>query len=288
MWLRQSSVCIAFDDIDSFMATFYLVPGSRHTWYLDAPRLVIVTWDHDKEMYVDASTLLNIKPILKLRAFMPSSKIKFVCRKLEERDLGHVECRDCGDCITCQSPMSDCGSDDDSDRDPDTDLDSANELDMVYDYDCSHGDTIDEIIGELRDQYMYLEALNDFLNNSNEAWLEAVGAETQYLMAVHCTVGSYHQAPTLYIRFEKNGASPLIDTKNMYRSAAAYLTQMGIMNLELRKGLDFVVSVPSGKYTRPTMDAFLDVATYHQTHICGCTYEAPVAPARPAAIGASN
>ncbi|KAF9690608.1 hypothetical protein EKO04_011318 [Ascochyta lentis] len=258
LWLRQSSVRIDFDDVHSFMETFYRPPGLSHVWYLDAPRLVTISWDHDKALYTDGNAFLDITSILKLRAFTPSSTIRFASRRLEEHDLGHRACWNCEECITC------CGDDSDYNFD----------LEPLYSHPCSHEDTIDDAFEELENAYAYLHPLNDFLENGNEAWLQAIRDKPLHLMAVHCTMGWNRKVPTIYIRFDKNSVPLPLRPKSMYKTAAAYLSQMGIMDLRLRKGLDFMVGVSTGKYMRPLAGASPVVAMDNQTHICGRTYKA--------------
>lgn len=244
------------------MTTFYTQPVSRDFSYRDAPRLMVVSWDHEKERYADGHALLDIKPLLKLRAYSTSSTIKFVCRRLVEFDAGHRECWNCEQCITCDN------------------IDYDSDAGSLYDYDCSHEDTLDEIFYELDREYAYLRPLNEFLANNNKAWLEAVRADFKHAIAVHCTMGQSSKVPTIYIQFGRNDAPPQLRMKRMYSSAAEYLTQMGIMDLDLRAKLDFVVGVATGKYMRPSIGASSAVATHHQTFICGRTYKAPFAASR--------
>lgn len=243
------------------MATFYRLPGDLEAWYRDAPQFLFISWDHDRTEYGDGATLLDIKPLLKLRASTPSSKIKFKCRRLIEFDLPCAPCGWCGVCINC----------------PHDAPDSHSDVDSLYDYPCSHEDTQDEVRAHLEVEYAYLNALNGFLDNKNETWLAAVRDGLQHPMQVHCTMGLDCGVPTIYIRFEKNGAPPLLQRRNMWRTAASYLTEMGIMALEERRDLDFVVGISTGKYMRPTPGIYPVMPTYDQSHICGDTYKAPAA-----------
>lgn len=146
------------------------------------------------------------------------------------------------------------------------------DIDFCYNGSCLHEETISSMCGSLRSEYAYLDALNDFLSNNNAAWFEAVRAEFQHPLAVHCTIGRNCRVPTIYIHFEKSGAPPQLDSKRMYSSAAAYLRQLGIMDLGLRAKLDFIVGISSGKCMRPSTGASPLWAPFNQTHISGRTY----------------
>jgi hypothetical protein len=140
-----------------------------------------------------------------------------------------------------------------------------------------HTKTVERIYHELETAYTYLQSLNDFLSNVNELWLEAVRAESQHSMTVECTMGQHNKVSTIYIRFGKNDSPSTLRTDRMYSSSCTYLAQMGIMTLRLRRKLDFVVGVSTGKYTRPLGGGHSAVPTYDQAHICGRAYKLPTA-----------
>ena len=250
----------------AFISTFYLPPHNYNIWYRDAPRFLSITWDHNRSKYGDGFTLLDFKPLLKLRASTPSTKIEFRCRKLVEFDLQCVPCDACGYCINC----------------PHEDFDDNSDVDSLYDYACSPEGTLDNVYEGLSEEYAYLAAVNDFLNNGNEAWLATLQNSLQHPMKVQCTMGRNCEIPTIYIQFDKDGAPPLLRTETAYRNVAAYLTQIGIIDLKWRTELDFVVATSTGNYVRSEVDGNL-VSVYNHIHICGRTYKARTDTAKPTA-----
>lgn len=62
------------------------------TSYFNAPKLMLITWDHEENKFRDPSVLLDIEAVLKFPAFSPASTIKFVYRRLVEWDLPHTDC----------------------------------------------------------------------------------------------------------------------------------------------------------------------------------------------------
>jgi hypothetical protein len=88
--------------------------------------------------------LANITQLVRLRAHCPSPTTKFVSRRLEDGDLPNTVWEDCGHSLYC-------GCDFDG---------------------CDNDDAYGEAFAELEWQYGYLDILNKFLANNNQAWLE--------------------------------------------------------------------------------------------------------------------
>jgi len=88
-------------------------------------------------------------------------------------------------------------------------------------------------------------------------------------------MGPVSKYPTIYIRFDK-GYAPEIFAKTVFSLAVCqYLTDVGIIDLEERQMLDFVVGVATGKTTRLSADCNTMVPTYDQHTIYGRTYKEP-------------
>jgi hypothetical protein len=128
----------------------------------------------------------------------------------------------------------------------------------------------------LVDTYEYLEPLNTFLANNDERWLKQIRHVYLDLMSVQCTMGQCSKVPTIYIRFAEGVHPAELHVEHMYSGACTWLRQVGIMDLEDRTGLDFIVGIAVGKYTRPSTKSPTVTPTYIQTYICGRTYKASV------------
>jgi hypothetical protein len=237
LWLRQLRIRVDFSDLEEFLQVFYCVSDRHEDWYRDAPTILTIAWDHDENDYGDGDTLISIESLLKLHAYSPASTIEFECRRLAESDLPCTDCWECGLCVHCvRGPFSiDCNFSSD-----------------VYDshYTCEHDETIGEIVSVLAAEYEYLAALNTFLNNNNAAWLKHVQEKSLDYDSISCTMGKDCGQATIYIRFREPEAPKHLRTRNMHRGASAYLTEMGMADLEGWQELDYVVGVRTDKYSR--------------------------------------
>ncbi|KAF1846130.1 uncharacterized protein K460DRAFT_377418 [Cucurbitaria berberidis CBS 394.84] len=240
LWLRKSALRIEMKNVRPFITTYY--PKTEE--YKNAPSLLMVSWDHgDGE---DDDVLSDVTLLCHLRAHSPTFTAEFVSRRLVDFDLPNVDCWDCGHSIHC-----DCG------------------------IDCEHEDARDEAICDLIGDHFYLRIVNKVLANSSEAWLKGVREDTQKDMKVEFTFDTVDQRATIYIRFLKGGAPALFDKKDMYNTAIRYLEQMGMLDLEHRQDLDFVVGEATDKYTRHFYGCHYATPTYSQIHISGRDLQSP-------------
>ncbi|KAF2124583.1 hypothetical protein P153DRAFT_370976 [Dothidotthia symphoricarpi CBS 119687] len=234
LWLRNSGIRIDPEDLDEFVGTFY----PRIDEYQNAPRLLLINWDHD--ICYDDNLVFKLTPLLRLHAHCPTFTAKFVCRKIIDGDFPNTECYGCGHSIHCG-----CSAD------------------------CDHEETILDACADLYSDYSYTEALDEFLANKNEAWLEVLREDVPKLMEIECTIDVGTQRSTIYIRFPEGCSPACLSKKNMYRDAARYLTRIGILDLERRERLDFVIGEATNKFTRHIGSCNHLVQTYVQVHISG-------------------
>ncbi|CAO2649738.1 Nn.00g010300.m01.CDS01 [Neocucurbitaria sp. VM-36] len=234
LWLRASSIRIEMENITSFVNAYY----PKVEEYSNAPDLLLISWDHGHGE--DDEVLFDITLLFHLRAHCKTFTTKFVSRRLVEGDLPNTDCLNCGHSIYCG-----CGTD------------------------CDHEEAFDEAWGDLHFQYYYLHALNEFLNNKNEAWLKAFREQVRKGIKIKFTYDLDTQQTTLYIRFVKGLAPALFKRVDMYKTAVRYLRHMGILDLEMHEELDFVVGEATGKYTRHSEDCHFAVPTYNQIQISG-------------------
>jgi len=232
LWLRQSVVLVDFIDLKEFLSTFYHIPSCPEAWYRDAPRELTVSWDHDMTEYGDNKTLIDIRLLLKLHAYSPRSIITFKCRRLLDFDLPCVKCDNCGACIHSDG-YSEChlGSE-------------------ATGHFCEHEDTINDVFASFHAEYEYLRPLNEFLGNSNTKWLKEIQDMPLNSVELACTMGENSYLPTIYIRFQEHSAPEQLQTRDMYRCAVTYLTEMGMADLEDWQELHYVVGVQTNKWTR--------------------------------------
>lgn len=230
LWLRQLRVCVDFSDLEEFLTAFYRPSDRLEDWYRDAPILLDITWDHDDSEY-DGATLVPIGPLLKLRAYSPASTIQFECRGLAGGNIPCTDCWECGLCINCRRP-------------------GFHEMDDFSDFLCEHEETIDEVVSAIAAEYAYLDALNTFLNNNNATWLTHVQEMRMCLVTISCTMGEDCGPVTIYIRFAKSHIPKHLRTRNTHRGASAYLTEMGMVDLEGGQELDYIVGVETDKFVR--------------------------------------
>ena len=234
LWLRDSSITIDLDDVQDFITAFY--PTIED--FQNVPKLLVVSWDH-RDGY-DEDLLFDITPLLHLRAHGPNFVAKFVSRLIMDYDVPDVPCYECGHSVNC-----DCG-----------------------DNDCDHDLAIDDAVSALHMDYEYTMTLDDFLANSNEAWLKAIRDDFQLRsMKVECVVDVETQLLTIYIRFLKGKAPTGFTKKSMYKGAMRYLRDMGIMDLDIRGHFEFVIGEHTGKYTRHFSGCAYAIPTYNQVHI---------------------
>ncbi|KAF2848535.1 hypothetical protein T440DRAFT_509425 [Plenodomus tracheiphilus IPT5] len=236
LWLRGHSVRVMFEDLHSFIYTYY--PDRAH--YQHAPRLLSVSWDHgsfDLESTSNAEYVLsNIAILLELLAYCPTLTVQFVCHRIVEHEFPNRDCGACGHSIYC-------------------DCDAANE--------CDHKSVIQEAVDELREQYEYLNQLNSFLSHRNTTWLQKIRTDAPTKMDVYFTFESNDFI--VYIRFQKGRHTSVLNKKDMWKSGVEFLKSMGM--LDLRDGLyAFVIGESTGRYSRPNRDADPE-PLYDQVHI---------------------
>jgi hypothetical protein len=240
LWLREASISIDLDLVQDFLTAFY--PTIED--FQNAPKLLAVLWDH-RDGY-DEDVLFDITPLLHLRAHCPTFVAKFCPRPLMDGDAPNVTCFDCGHSVHCG----------------------------CSDNDCDHENAIDEAMFDLEMDYHYTMALDDFIANNNKAWLKAIRDDFQlHSMKVECTVDIELQQLTIHIRFLKGKAPAGFTETSMYKGAMRYLEGMGILDLDVRGKLDFVIGEHTGKYTRHFSDCGYPIPTYNQVHIVS-----PIAP----------
>lgn len=124
--------------------------------YLNAPKLLVVTWDHTP--YDDV--LLDLTPLLQLRAHCSTFTVKFMPDVMRDDWITDEECYACGhnltdDCDSCCCDM--------------------------------HEEIMEERIGDILVAYSYTRALNDFFANSNAEWLQDL-RENEGEIIVECAV----------------------------------------------------------------------------------------------------
>lgn len=238
LWLRDSSIRIKLEDVQSYMATFY--PKAED--YCNAPKLLLISWDHENDGY-DKDVLFEITLLLRIRAFCPSNVIQFVCRRLVEYDIPDADCFECGHNIRCTCRAE-----------------------------CDHEDTIEEVMFDVHVDYHYMMVLNELLANSNGAWLKALrdDARTRH-MKIQCTADTKNQHLTVYLRFCAGRAPTFITKRAMHKGAIRYLQSMGLLGMHTSKAVDFVVGEATGKFTRHSQGCGVLVPAYNQIEIAGIT-----------------
>jgi hypothetical protein len=136
------------------------------------------------------------------------------------------------------------------------------------DNDCDHEDAIEEAFFDLHMDYHYTMAINDFIANNNAAWLRAIRDDSRLRgMKVECTIDIETQQPTIHIRFQKGTAPAGFTKTSMYKGALRYMRDMGILSLDIRGKLDFVIGEHTGKYTRHFEGCSYPIPTYNQVHV---------------------
>jgi hypothetical protein len=242
LWLRGSSIRIKFDDIDRFIDTFYGTVAE----YDNAPKLLIISWDdhYDEDSPDDLDDVLfDVAPLLRLRAFCPTSSINFVPHRLSEFDLPNARCGDCGHSLYC-----DCNSK------------------------CEHEDVMEKAHDILNDIYSYTEALDEILANNTEAWLGILrGTSLKKTMRVEFTVDTQDRHLTVFIRFHYGLGTSKVTKKDMYGSAVKFLHDMGLLGLEYDYMIEFVVGEATGKFARHSEYCDIAVPMYDQIEISGET-----------------
>lgn len=234
MWLRDSVVRINPDDLHAFVITFYPNPNEYH----NAPRLLFVNWDHDGDYGEDL--LFDMTALFHLRAHCPTFTARFICRKIAEDDYPNNECWECGHSMYC-----------------------------LCDNGCDHDEARTEAYCDLRLEYEYTEVLHEFLANKNEAWLETLRKDVPAGMRIQCTIDLDTLRPTIYIWFEEGQAPACFSKENMYSGSVQYLTRVGILDLDQRERLDFVIGEDTGKCTRHSRCCYHFITTFNQVHVSG-------------------
>jgi len=238
LWLRNSAIRVEFKDINDFIATFY----PKVEDYQNAPKLFVISWDHEEDDF-DEDALLDITPLLRLRASCPTFVASFRARRIIDGDLPDFPCEDCGHSIHCGC-----------------------------DPDCEHEFAVDNAFEELHMQYYYTDALDEILANANASWLKAIREDTAKAMRVECTIDLHSQHLSIYIRFRIPGSAPLLlDKKTMYKGGVQYLKDTGFLDLPSRRNMDFVLGAATGKYTRHLGGCMTLVPIYNQIEIPGST-----------------
>lgn len=286
MWFRESSITLDFEDLADYLATFHSLPGTKQLDFDHAPKIMLVLCDHEKEDYKTGSLIFDLKPLLNLRAVCTWLSVNFKSRWVAEHDVPHKDCDVCNQCIRCEGRCELVEWEDLLNSHPDYDdmFDSADSFSTGHN--CPHLALLDDVKSDFLMEYNYLEALNGFLNNRNEIWLESIAGDLRHgWMKVECTMGPEDKFPTIYIQFAKGHAPPIFQEKALKYAACQYLTDVGIIDLWERTELDFVVGIGTGKVPQHSPRCKTPSPTYNQIRICGHTYEEPAGIVRPAKIG---
>lgn len=292
LWLIESSVTLDHEDLADYLATFHSLPGTRVLDVKHALKTMTVLWDHEKEDYKSGDLLIDLKPLLNLRASCKWFSVSFESRRLFEADYPHEECEGCNQCISCRGRcklvdwramiVGDSGDEDEQAYYASVDLDEIYPISK----NCSHEELVEEVEDKFFTAYIYLDALNDFLNSSNKIWLESIKDDFGHeWMTVECAVGcAEDKIPVIYIRFD-NDHAPLVFGKKALRYAACqYLTDVGMIDLDYRPELNFVVGVGTGGTIKHSPGRKTE-QVYDQVTFCGLTYEEPAGIVRPARTG---
>ena len=104
-------------------------------------------------------------------------------------------------------------------------------------------------------------------------------------MSIECTTGPN---ATIYIRFDEDLAPEIFYKETFCLAVCQYLTDAGIIDLEERKILDFVVGVATGNAARHSADYKTSIPTYDQHTLYGRAYEEPAGIVRALEIVAKN
>ncbi|KAG9193056.1 hypothetical protein G6011_03091 [Alternaria panax] len=249
VWLRKSCFCMELSTITQFIDTCY----PKVADYQNAPKRLFISWDHvkiiddsedDYDDYDDYShqdeekscedVLTDITLLVRLRAHCPTFTAKFVSHRILEDDMPNLSCEDCGHSIHCG-----CNTD------------------------CDHEGAIEWALWRMETSYLYLQVLNNFLANSNDYWLKMICGIVGKTTLVQFTFDIHTQRPTIYIRFSTGQNPKAFQLKNMYKSALAFPNRSGMMDLEQREAIDYVVGEVADKYTRHASHCLFQVRTYN-------------------------
>jgi hypothetical protein len=239
LWLRKSAIRIEFSNLTKFIATFH--PAIED--YSIAPKLLLISWDHDEDDYDD--TLLDITNLLRVCAFCPTFSAHFKSRRLIECDLPDVECEHCGHSIICS-------------------CDSG----------CSQEESFDDAMGDVYEEYWYTQLLDEILANDRPHWLKLLRVKHDAI-TVECTIDFKAQRLTVYIRFREGKAPACLTKKAMFTGAMHFLKYGGFLDLPSRKCMDFVVGEATSRYTRHLGGCRTLVPTFNQIEIPGDTVYKP-------------
>jgi hypothetical protein len=237
----------------SFVSTYY----PKVTDYQNAPKLLLISWDHgqiadefggdydaDSDIYDESmeDVLSDITLLISLRAHCSTFTAKFVSRPILENDVQNLHCNSCGHSIRYGD-----------------------------DSDCDDEDGWDEAYRQMEMSYSYLRGLNVFLANSNEYWLKMMRNAFRTDVVVKFTFDVNVHSTTIYIRFPKGRAPKGFQPKNMHSYALAFLNRSGMLGLKHYEELEYVISEDTGKFTRhPGKNGILS-PTYNQIYLDGST-----------------
>lgn len=258
--------------------------------------MMAIHWDHDRDPYKNGDLLLDLKPLLSFRAFCEWSTIYFESRQMAERDFPHEECETCNQCINCcgrckltdwKAVLKESLLSDAEDSEFEYDSDYLDEMFPIWDT-CPCDDLLGEVEYDISEKYSYLNAFNCFLGNKDEAWLKSIRDDILGRTRIECTMGPKSKYPTIYIRFDKGHAPEIFAKKMLYLATCQYLTDVGIIDPEERKMLDFVTGVATGKTTRHSTDWKTVISTYNQITVLGRAYREPASIVRATKTGAAN
>jgi hypothetical protein len=220
LWLRGSYIRLSVHDLPRWFNTFY-----PHTIDLKhAPKNLQISWWHEEDDEEDL--VLDITPLIQLRAHCPTFDVSFIPHKVAEHIFPKPEL-----CEACEERMMmliDCDTSEDEDAEYEMELLDLCECDgefqefhyKDYEIDCT-------------DEIAYTEDLKAFIMNDNEAWLEDNrNARPQIRCSHDCEKGQY----TFTISFCRfHGKAPKIlrrSSPNKNKDACQYLNNRGILKLE--------------------------------------------------------
>ena len=223
LWLRNSSFRMELALVKRYIQTFY----PKVEDYQNAPKFLFVSWDHGSEQddggtdELSEVVLHDITILVRLRAHCPTFTARFISRRVLEGDCDNVPCGVCDHNIYCHC-----------------------------DNGCDHEDAFEQALMDLELEYVYVDALNDFLENSNPEWLKMMRKTHNSTVRIEFNFDMESQCPTIYIRFHRGRAPKAFELKDMYHSSLQFLKTNGLLELHDSDRYGWVIGESTGLYTR--------------------------------------
>lgn len=218
LWLRNAPCQISLEKLKDFVAAYY--PNKSD--YVNAPKLLVIAWDHDS--FSTDNKVVDLTLLLRLRALYPTFKAVFRPCRIIEDDLPSAECRQCGHFMTSGG-----GSD------------------------CDHHKAKQDVSSVILDEYDYTTILNTILANDNAAWLKTLRNDVKSSninLLLQIDVPSQHVDIIIFFR-DALSTRIALDRSRMHENSRAYLVKMGFfdMDAQMRQQCDFIVCI-GGVYRR--------------------------------------